>query len=107
MKIETGISSRPWNRAARALRWSSSMGMTVAIAPGYDGCRRAYGRHMLATTSVVIPRRFNGPEDGANGGYGCGVFSGLVDGPAEVSLRSPIPLDTRMTVERGAPVRVL
>jgi hypothetical protein len=62
---------------------------------------------MTATTSVVIPRRFNGPEDGANGGYSCAVFAGLIDGPAEVSLRSPIPLDTPMAVERDAQVRVL
>jgi hypothetical protein len=62
---------------------------------------------MPATTSVLIPRRFNGPEDGANGGHSCAVFAGLIDGPAEVSLRSPIPLDAPMAVERGAQVRVL
>jgi hypothetical protein len=51
--------------------------------------------------SVSIPRRFNGPMDSGQGGYSAGVVAGLVDGPAEVSLRSPVPLDTELTVARG------
>jgi hypothetical protein len=44
--------------------------------------------------SISIPRRFNGPLESGNGGYSAGVFASQVDGAAEVSLRSPIPLDT-------------
>jgi hypothetical protein len=60
------------------------------------------------STHVVVPRRFNGPRRSGNGGYSSGVFAGLVDGPAEVSLRSPVPLDAPLAVERGDPgLRVL
>jgi hypothetical protein len=43
--------------------------------------------------SVVIPARFNGPLESGNGGYSAGVVAGLLGGAAEVSLRSPVPLD--------------
>jgi hypothetical protein len=50
---------------------------------------------------LVIPQRFNGPPGSANGGYTCGVVAGLLgDGPAEVTLRSPPPLETELDVER-------
>lgn len=48
--------------------------------------------------SITIPRRFNGPLDSGNGGYCSGVLAGFVDGPAQVSLRSPVPLDTQLDV---------
>lgn len=51
--------------------------------------------------TVEIPARFNGPLDSGNGGYCSGVVAALVDGPAEVSLRSPAPLDRTLTIERG------
>ena len=58
---------------------------------------------------IVIDRRFCGPPDSGNGGYACGLVAALVDGPAEVTLRSPPPLETPLRVEpaddRG--VRVL
>ena len=44
--------------------------------------------------SISIPQRFNGPLESGNGGYSAGVFASQVDGTAEVSLRSPVPLDT-------------
>jgi hypothetical protein len=47
---------------------------------------------------VSIPRRFNGPLDSGNGGYCAGVFAALVDGPAAVDLRRPIPLEQPMDV---------
>jgi hypothetical protein len=46
----------------------------------------------------AIPGRFNGPPASANGGYACGLFASLVEGDAEVTLRSPPPLDTAWTV---------
>jgi hypothetical protein len=50
---------------------------------------------------VLIPRRFNGPRASANGGYACGLVSRHIGrGPAEVSLRSPPPLDTALALFR-------
>lgn len=51
--------------------------------------------------TISIPGRFNGPLDSGNGGYCSGVVAGLVDGPAEVSLRSPVPLDAPLEVTVG------
>ena len=57
---------------------------------------------------VLIPARFNGPLDSGNGGYACGVFAAFVDGPAEVNLRSPVPLDQPLEVaaEEDGSVRI-
>jgi hypothetical protein len=48
---------------------------------------------------VIIGRRFRGPDNSGNGGYSCGLFAQLVDGDAEVTLRSPPPLDTELRVD--------
>jgi hypothetical protein len=57
---------------------------------------------------VLIPRRFNGPPASANGGYACGLVARhLGRGPAEVSLRSPPPLDTALELVRAADGSVL
>jgi hypothetical protein len=57
--------------------------------------------------TVTIARRYCGPPESANGGYACGVVGTLLDGPAEVTLRSPPPLDRPFAVEReGATVRI-
>ena len=50
------------------------------------------------TDSITIPSRFNGPPTSANGGYTCGLVASLVDGDAEVTLRSPPPLETPLLV---------
>ena len=51
---------------------------------------------------LVIPQHFNGPPGSANGGYTCGLVAGLLgSGVAEVTLRSPPPLETPLEVERG------
>lgn len=50
---------------------------------------------------VLIAERFNGPIGSGNGGYFSGLVAGYLDGPAEVSLRSPVPLDVPLTVEMG------
>jgi hypothetical protein len=59
--------------------------------------------------SLRIPTRFNGPLESGNGGYCSGVIAGFVEGPAEVSLWQPVPLDTPLDVVRGddGSVRVL
>jgi hypothetical protein len=50
--------------------------------------------------TVSIPARFNGPLTSGNGGYSAGVVASLLGGPAEVSLRRPVPLDTPLEVDR-------
>lgn len=50
--------------------------------------------------SLVIPRRFNGPPDSGHGGYSAGLVATLLEGPAEVALRTPPPLETPLAVER-------
>src|SRR3954449_7919450 len=60
--------------------------------------------------SLAIPSQFNGPLESGNGGYCSGVVAGLLDaGAAEVSLRRPVPLDSRLDVAREADgsVRIL
>jgi hypothetical protein len=47
---------------------------------------------------ITIERRYRGPLDSANGGYAAGRFAAFVDGPAEVTLRLPPPLDRPLTV---------
>ncbi len=49
--------------------------------------------------TIVIPRRFRGPPHSGNGGYTCALLAGHVDAPtAEVTLRSPPPLERAMEV---------
>jgi len=61
-----------------------------------------------ADTPVTILGRFNGPRDSGNGGYCAGLFAARIEGPATVSLRSPIPLDTPLAVDReGETLRFL
>lgn len=57
---------------------------------------------------LSVPARFNGPRESGNGGYSAGLFAARVEGPAAVSLRSPIPLDTPLEeVREGETVRFL
>ncbi len=51
-------------------------------------------------STLVVPRRFNGPPASANGGYVAGALaeaSGL-DGDVTVQLRQPPPLDQQLSV---------
>jgi hypothetical protein len=52
--------------------------------------------------TIEIAARYNGPPGSANGGYAAGVFAALVDGPAEVNLRAPPPLDKPIRVVSAA-----
>lgn len=53
------------------------------------------------TETLTIPAHFNGPPDSGNGGYTCGRMAQLVDAEsAEVSLRSPPPLERPLEVVR-------
>jgi hypothetical protein len=52
------------------------------------------------TGSLVIVSRFCGPPGSGNGGYVCGLIAGYLEGPAEVTLRKPPPLETPLNLER-------
>jgi hypothetical protein len=41
---------------------------------------------------MIIPPRFNGPPNSANGGYACGIVSEALGGGFEVTLLQPPPL---------------
>jgi len=51
---------------------------------------------------VIIARRYQGPPDSANGGYACGVVAAAIDGPAEITLRAPPPLETPLVLATSA-----
>jgi hypothetical protein len=59
--------------------------------------------------TIVIPSRFNGPLTSGHGGYCSAVFASCLEGQAEVTLRSPVPLDTPLDVapQSNGAVRVL
>jgi hypothetical protein len=59
--------------------------------------------------TLSIPGRFNGPLTSGHGGYSSGVIAGFVEGQAEVTLRSPVPLDTALDLlpQNDGSVRVL
>ena len=48
--------------------------------------------------TTQIDSRYNGPPASANGGYACGMLGTLLDDVAEVTLRSPPPLDTPLSL---------
>jgi hypothetical protein len=61
---------------------------------------------------LQISERFNGPLDSGQGGFSAGAIASFLDppeGPIEVTLRRPVPLDTRLDVvqENNESVRVL
>lgn len=58
---------------------------------------------MSQDSTIVIDRRFNGPRLSGNGGYVAGLMARHVDpdGVVEVTLRAPVPIDTRLTLTPG------
>lgn len=52
--------------------------------------------------SLIIKRRFRGPPHSANGGYVAGRLAAYVGPSAEVTLQSPPPLDTALSVRETA-----
>lgn len=50
---------------------------------------------------ITIPKRFCGPPTSGNGGYTCGRIAAFIEGPAEITLRLPPPLETPLRVERA------
>lgn len=51
--------------------------------------------------SVTVPARFCGPPDSGNGGYTCGLLAKELGGVVECTLRSPVPLETPLEIERS------
>jgi hypothetical protein len=78
------------------MRAKRGWGLKVALPMG-----RHY-RHAAAMPEVVIEQRFCGPPASGNGGYTCGLVARYVDGPAEVTLRVPPPLERPLEVRREA-----
>jgi hypothetical protein len=67
-------------------------------------------RRKQVQETIVVEERFRGPPRSGNGGYVCGAFGELLTRgdhalpgkrAAQITLRSPIPLDTPMEVRRG------
>jgi hypothetical protein len=50
---------------------------------------------------VTIGLRYRGPLDSANGGYAAGLLASRLDGPAQVTLRLPPPLERPLVVRRN------
>lgn len=54
----------------------------------------------MPSDSISVARRFRGPLLSGNGGYCAGLLAKRIDGPAEVTLRIPPPLERELVVER-------
>ena len=52
----------------------------------------------MSSAPLVIDRRFRGPPDSANGGFSAGRLAAVLDGPVEVRLRRPPPLERELEV---------
>jgi hypothetical protein len=48
--------------------------------------------------SLTISKRFHGPPHTGNGGYVSGLVANFIDGPAEVRLHKPPPLDQALYI---------
>lgn len=48
--------------------------------------------------TVIIDKKFCGPPKSGNGGYVCGLLARYIEGVAEVSLRQPPPLNTKLDI---------
>jgi len=61
----------------------------------------------MSSAPLVIDRRFRGPPDSANGGYSAGRLAAVLDGPVEVRLRRPPPLERELDVVPDSDAAVL
>jgi hypothetical protein len=88
---------------------SSSSSACMALTPGLRQRSALAWNSQRVSQTLCVPGRFNGPLTSGHGGYCSGVIAGFVEGPAEVTLRSPVPLDTRLDVARqdDGSIRVL
>lgn len=56
----------------------------------------------MDSATITIEKRFAGPPASANGGYASGRIASFIEGPAEITLRMPPPLDTPLQLTVGA-----
>ena len=49
-------------------------------------------------TSIIIDKRYCGPPNSGNGGYVCGRLARHIPGGAEITLRTPPPLDKQLDI---------
>ncbi len=56
---------------------------------------------MPAGPTFLVPGKLNGPRGSGQGGYSAGLLAMRLGELAEVSLRSPVPLDRELAVEEG------
>lgn len=55
----------------------------------------------MTSNTLIISQRFCGPPTSGNGGYSAGLLGKLIDGPAQVTLRRPPPLDKPLRLVRN------
>jgi hypothetical protein len=53
---------------------------------------------LTGENTLEIGRRYRGPLHSGNGGYSAGLLASFLDGPAEVTLRLPPPLERELRV---------
>src|SRR5690606_41934705 len=56
--------------------------------------------HAALPISLSIARRYCGPPTTGNGGYSAGLLGRYIDGPTQVTLRSPPPLERPLRLAR-------
>jgi hypothetical protein len=54
---------------------------------------------MSSQPTLIVPAGFNGPRNSGQGGYTAGLIAMRMGELAEVSLRSPVPLDRELAIE--------
>lgn len=54
------------------------------------------------TDTITISERFCGPPTSGNGGYTCGKLAEVLNGPVEVTLMAPPPLNQELAREKQA-----
>ena len=52
-------------------------------------------------SQIIITQQFCGPDNSGNGGYTCGRLASYINGPAEVTLKLPPPLNQALDVARN------
>ncbi|MDX1581261.1 MAG: hypothetical protein R3360_06530 [Alphaproteobacteria bacterium] len=55
---------------------------------------------MSDALTLSIDKRFQGPPDSGNGGYVCGRLAAFIEGPAQVRLVEPPPLEKELQIVR-------
>lgn len=52
----------------------------------------------MSAGNIIITHQFRGPDNSGNGGYTCGKLASYINGPAEVTLKLPPPLNQPLEV---------